>query len=626
VSTEVSDRGVYEIAAVLPQTEPRVRSLIDVFADSVSLWGGRVAVDDGDAVLSYRELWEVAEGFAERLRALGIGPGDRVGVRVSSGTAELYVAILGILAAGAAYVPVDAEDPPARAETVWLISDACAVVEDGLKVTKVTEGSGGGRDLDADDDAWVIFTSGSTGAPKGVAVTHRSAAAFVDAEARLWSVDPSDRVLAGLSVGFDASCEELWLAWRNGAALVPAPRALVRAGAEFGSWLRDHRVTVVSTVPTLAAMWDESALADVRLLILGGECCPESLAWRLAHDREVWNTYGPTEATVVSTAARLRVGEPVTIGWPLDGWQVVVVDALGVPVPFGEAGELVIGGIGLGRYLDPVLDDERFAAIVALGWERAYRTGDFVRETIDGLAFVGRRDDQIKLGGRRLELGEVDSQLLAVPGVRAAAAAVREAAGGNRVLVGYVVGDVEPEQVRARLAERLADAIVPLIVVVDSIPTRTSGKADRDALPWPPPSRSGLAGSRQDGGAPLSATAAWLAERWVDQLGPLPIDAESDFFELGGSSLAVAAASPQSRSRTCTHTGDSLSLPRDSSRSVARATRRRLRRRRRAFAGARRSSPASLRCSPSRHRSGSSASSRSPTGATVPDPRSAGAG
>ena len=152
----------------------------------------------------------------------------------------------------------------------------------------------------------MIFTSGSTGAPKGVAVSHRSAAAFVDAEARLWTIDREDRVLAGLSVGFDASCEEIWLAWRHGAALVPAPRSIVRAGSELGPWLAQRGVTVVSTVPTLAAMWDEASLAGVRLLILGGEACPEPLAWRLAAGREVWNTYGPTEATVVSTAARIH--------------------------------------------------------------------------------------------------------------------------------------------------------------------------------------------------------------------------------------------------------------------------------------------------------------------------------
>ena len=176
----------------------------------------------------------------------------------------------------------------------------------------------------------MIFTSGSTGTPKGVAVQHRSAAAFVDAEARLFLQDdpvgPQDRVLAGLSVAFDASCEEMWLAWRHGACLVPAPRALVRTGMDLGPWLISHGITVVSTVPTLAALWPVESLESVRLLIFGGEACPPDLAERLAVDgREVWNTYGPTEATVVACAARLGIPGPVRIGLPLDGWDLAVV-------------------------------------------------------------------------------------------------------------------------------------------------------------------------------------------------------------------------------------------------------------------------------------------------------------
>ena len=189
------------------------------------------------------------------------------------------------------------------------------------------------------DDAWIIFTSGSTGTPKGVAVTHRSAAAFVDAEARMFLQDnpigPGDRVLAGLSVAFDASCEEMWLAWRHGACLVPAPRSLVRSGMDLGPWLVSRDITVVSTVPTLAALWPAEALEAVRLLIFGGEACPPELAERLAVEgREVWNTYGPTEATVVACAARLDGAAPVSIGLPLPGWDLAVVDKEASPVSY----------------------------------------------------------------------------------------------------------------------------------------------------------------------------------------------------------------------------------------------------------------------------------------------------
>ncbi len=271
-------------------------------------------------------------------------------------------------------MPVDFDDPPARAAHAWEAADVCAILEDGLELVSLRPGRGAGRPLSPDDDAWVIFTSGSTGQPKGVAVSHRAATAFVAAEARLWSVGPDDRVLAGLSVAFDASCEEIWLAWANGAALLPAPRTLVRSGADLGPWIAERRVSVVSTVPTLAALWDEDVLSGVRLLILGGEALPNELAWRLAATREVWNTYGPTEATVVSTAARVRVGAPVVIGWPLDGWTVAVVADDGSPVAYGEPGELLIGGAGLGRYLDPELDAERYARERAR-WVSSVHTG-----------------------------------------------------------------------------------------------------------------------------------------------------------------------------------------------------------------------------------------------------------
>ncbi|KIM17679.1 amino acid adenylation protein, partial [Rhodococcus erythropolis] len=222
------------------------------------------------------------------------------------------------------------------------------------------------REPEPEDDAWIIFTSGSTGTPKGVAVTHLNAAAFVDAEARMFLQDepigPGDRVLAGLSVAFDASCEEMWLAWRHGACLVPAPRSLVRSGMDLGPWLVSRDVSIVSTVPTLASLWPAEALEAVRLLIFGGEACPPELAERLAVEgREVWNTYGPTEATVVACGALMDGKSPVSIGLPLDGWDLAVVDAQSNPVAVGEVGELVIGGVGLARYLDPAKDAEKYA-------------------------------------------------------------------------------------------------------------------------------------------------------------------------------------------------------------------------------------------------------------------------
>lgn len=521
------------------------RTLLDVLRTTAARHPDAPALDTGDRVLTYRELCAEAHARALRLAEAGIGPGDRVGVRVASGTADLYLAILATLACGAAYVPVDADDPEDRAVTVFREAAVCHVLGAKPGLTELVPATGAGRAPTHEDDAWIIFTSGSTGAPKGVAVSHRSAAAFVDAEADLFlrarPLAPGDRVLAGLSVAFDASCEEMWLAWRSGACLVPAERALVRAGHELGPWLEARAITAVSTVPTLLAMWPEDALRRVRLLILGGEACPPGLVERFARPgREMWNTYGPTETTVVACAALLRPGQPVRIGLPLAGWELAVVDESGDPVPYGEQGELVIAGAGTARYLDPVKDADRFRPCPALATPRAYRSGDLVRADPEGLVFLGRADDQVKLGGRRVELGEIDAALLALPGVRAAAAAVQNTASGAQVLVGYVVPEpgfhtFQADKARELLSAALPAPLVPVLAEVADLPTKASGKADRKALPWPVP----LAGGGQDTAPALHGTAARLADVWEQLLGLRP-GPHSDFVQLGGTSLTAA--------------------------------------------------------------------------------------
>jgi non-ribosomal peptide synthetase-like protein len=535
---------------LLSSAAPSPRTLIDIVYATAARYPDAPAIDDGTVQLTYGELIGDMEASVEWLAARGIGRGDRIGIRMPSGSYALYAAILATLAAGAAYVPVDADDPDERAASVFGAADVVAVItEAGL-----LRGPGSSRGWRATapmtrDDAWIIFTSGSTGTPKGVAVTHRSAAAFVDAEAQTFLRDgpigPGDRVLGGLSVAFDASCEEMWLAWRHGACLVPAPRSLVRSGMDLGPWLVTRDVTVVSTVPALAALWPAEALEAVRLLIFGGEACPAELAGRLAVDgREVWNTYGPTEATVVACAARLDGGGPISIGLPLPGTDLAVVDGDGCPVGYGEVGELVIGGVGLARYLDQDKDAEKYAPLPTLGWARAYRSGDLVRLEPEGLYFCGRGDDQVKVGGRRIELGEVDAALVGLPGVGGAAAAVRQTATGTPVLVGYLVStdpSFDLHAARRRLAEQLPAALVPRLVRIEELPTRTSGKVDRDALPWPPPGDSApVAGFDASADAELGGTTGWLAGLWRDLLGSAVDGPEADFFALGGGSLAAA--------------------------------------------------------------------------------------
>ncbi len=541
------------------------RTLVDVFLTTVADNPDEPALDNGASMLTYADFADEAQAVAASLADVGVGPGDKVGVRISSGTVDLYVAILGVLLAGAAYVPVDADDPDERADLVFGEARVAAVVGNDLTLTvpgprasgSVVPQAGPGAttaptEPSLDDDAWVIFTSGSTGTPKGVAVSHRSAAAFVDAEADLFLTDapigPGDRVMAGLSVAFDASCEEMWLAWRNGACLVPAPRSLVRSGMDLGPWLVANDITVVSTVPTLVSLWPTDALADVRLLILGGEACPPEIGTRFATEaREVWNTYGPTEATVVACGARVHAGEQVRIGLPLAGWDLAVVDASGVPVGEGEVGELIIGGVGLARYLDPAKDAEKYAPMPTLGWQRAYRSGDLVRNEAAGLIFQGRADDQVKVGGRRIELGEIDSALQALPGVNGAAAAVRATASGTNLLVGYLAVETgfDADAAQASLRADLPAALVPRLAIVPELPTRTSGKVDRDALPWPLP----VEDSAEEFTQILSEPQMWLRGEWEDVLGSRVQTLGDDFFSLGGGSLTAAQMVSRLRTR-----------------------------------------------------------------------------
>ncbi|TFD29273.1 Pls/PosA family non-ribosomal peptide synthetase [Cryobacterium lyxosi] len=560
------DSGHTQAVLVAGHRAKPARTLVDILSQTAAKYPDALALEDAVGTISYRGMLQRVQAQANALSLAGVRRGDTVGIRIASGTRDLYVSILATLFVGAAYVPVDADDPEERARLVFAEAHVVGIIGEssffapraGLDLQSLRGRPVPPHDDPAlvlpnesiptpGDDAWIIFTSGSTGLPKGVAVTHRSAAAFVDAEAGLFLRDEpigtSDRVLAGLSVAFDASCEEMWLAWRNGACLVPAPRSLVRSGADLGPWLIAHGITVVSTVPTLAALWPEESLEAVRLLIFGGEACPPELVARInARGREVWNTYGPTEATVVACGALVDgVGE-MRIGLPLDGWDLAVVDAHGNRVAEGETGELIIGGVGLARYLDAEKDAEKYAPHDELGWQRAYRSGDLVRFDRAGLVFAGRADDQVKLGGRRIELGEVDAALGALDGVAGGAAVVQTTPAGNHILVGYIAlatagTPFDRQAALARLREELPAALVPLLAIVDALPTRTSGKVDRAALPWPLPASQ--PGSDDDAGV-LSPTAAWLAEAWASILGVPVTGPDDDFFAQGGGSLSAA--------------------------------------------------------------------------------------
>src|ERR1035437_6597064 len=527
------------------------RTLIDIFRATVEQYPLQPAIRDRDETLTYVRVAERVEALATTLRDQGIGPGRRIGIRMTSGKANVYIGILAILFAGGAYVPVDREDSEERARTVFDTADVYGILDDQgfqLRRTPLANTS----DLTIDGDAWVIFTSGSTGTPKGVAITHRSAAALVDGEARTLlshsPLGPGDAVMAGLSVSFDASVEEMWLAWRSGACLVPFSRDEMRSGPDLAPLIVARAITALSTVPSLALGLSEGDLSPIRLLILGGESCSEELANRLmTPGREVWNTYGPTEATVIATAKLLCSGEPVTIGFPIPGTWVSVVDDNDYPVAAGESGQLVIAGAGLGRYLNESSTNSSYRPVKLLGWDRAYFTGDFVEMSTEGLRFIGRRDDQVKISGRRIELGEVEAVAASIRGVRSACAVIRADVRGEKRLVCYVIADSEfhEGQVHQELVRRLPAGIVPTLGVVESFPLKNSGKVDRNALPWPLENKRAMERFEDP-------DVDFVALAWREVLGPVPLHAQTNFFSAGGTSMGPARLVVMLRSRYAT--------------------------------------------------------------------------
>ena len=560
------DRGLRADGAAVDRVD---RTLVSVFRDAVASHGTRSAVESAQGALTYQQLDARSDAVAIRLIRGGVRVGDLVGLWVPR-SAAMYVGLLGILKAGAGYVPCDAESPPGRAAEVlhdagvvaivstesligntdrsaarWelLLSEAldggldAGTTDVGSFVAGVDLGLGLARSTDI---AYVIYTSGSSGRPKGVVLSHRNVLAFIDAEAEVFDVTWRDRVWQGFSVAFDASVEELWLAWCNGATLVCATQDQVRSGPDLPEALRSAGVTVLSCVPTLLSMAGGD-IPGVRLLILGGEVCPPELARRWCRPgRRVFNTYGPTETTVVATACELSVGKPVRIGTPLPSYLTWVVNKSLELVPDGTAGELLIGGPAVSQgYLGrPELTAEKFIVPPWGGQERVYRSGDLVRVDDDGyLEFLGRIDDQVKLRGHRIELGEVDDALHGLDAVATAATALRSVDGFD-VLVAYVCvrsGSVwDEDTARQRLSERLPGYMVPgRFVLIDAFPRLTSGKIDRKSLP-DPPSPCLLTNPNNE----LSGRERQVQDLWMKVLGR-HVEETTNFFLVGGDSLAA---------------------------------------------------------------------------------------
>ncbi|HLE83371.1 MAG TPA: non-ribosomal peptide synthetase, partial [Thermoanaerobaculia bacterium] len=567
----------------------RESSVPELFAEVAARRPEAVAMRQGERSWSYGELASRAGRLARRLRAHpGWGGPETVVALLTGRSPETAVGALGVVTAGGAYLPVDPDYPAERIAHMLEDSGAVAVVAREDLRERLPEGGPPILVLDAAEavkeaaesadelrrpDGWqperlayVIYTSGSTGKPKGVELTHRGLANLVAWHRRAYSVAAGDRTTLLSGPGFDASVWELWPVLAAGGALHVPPEELRSAPEELLAWFAAEGITIAFLATPLAeaaldAIRSRGAPEGLRLraLLTGGDRLhrppPEGLPFAVV------NHYGPTEATVVTTAGAVGPDSrtPPPIGRPIAGMRVYLLGRDLEPVPAGVPGELFVGGDGLARgYLArPALTAAAFVpdpfaapAGAAPGARqllsggapgaRLYRTGDLARWLLGGeVEFLGRIDGQVKLRGFRIELGEIESVLAAHPAVAQAAVAVREDRPENRRLVAYVVpadgAALAPAALRVHLAGRLPDYMMPAAyVALAELPLTPNGKIDRAALPAPEEEASAVAREREAPRGPLEELVAGVL---AEVLGVSAVGADDDFFELGGHSL-----------------------------------------------------------------------------------------
>lgn len=562
--------GEHERLSRAPEPGPRAAetTLPALVARQVAARPHKTAVAGADTSLTYAELDRLSDTVAARLTTRGIRPGDRVAVCLER-SPLLVTTLLGVLKAGAAYVPLDPAYPAQRLR--HCIADAgagalvCAKDTADTLFGPGTDGPGppvldiealtapGERTPPAAHPgepaapAYVIYTSGSTGRPRGVAVPHRAVANTLLACLDRHPFTADDVWLQLTSPGFDVAAFEQFMPLVSGATLVYADDATRADGPALTRTLRTAGVTVMVTVPSLLRALDRPDLAGVRVLLVAGEPADVHDTRHFAGDRVVVNGYGPTEAAILATTHRADPADHrarVPVGTALPGTAAHVVDRHGRLAATGVPGELWLSGAGLGDgYLgDPERTAESFTTRPALtGAGRCYRTGDRVRRLSDGsIDYLGRLDHQIKLRGFRIELGEIEAALAEHPGVREAVAVLLGDTAAAELAVGYV-GTAAPRDARAHLARLLPAHMVPrLAVPVPAIPTGSHGKADRPAL------AAHLAARRQrphpaDGApdGPANGAERRLLALWEDVLGGPAGSPDEDFFAQGGHSLRV---------------------------------------------------------------------------------------
>ncbi|MCY9685313.1 amino acid adenylation domain-containing protein [Paenibacillus apiarius] len=545
---------------------PEEASIPSLFEQQAAKTPNHPAVVCAEQRLTYQELEEQTNRIAQWLRAHGVTAEERVGVLMNR-SPQLIAGLLGILKAGAAYVPIDPILPKERMEAMIrdsgmqvMLTDAAYV--DTLSDFKETslchslcvddhESLSGyssepvGVEIKPSGSAYVIYTSGTTGTPKGVVVEHRNVVNFISGMIRELPFGTHDSMLCITTVSFDIFAAESWVPLSCGMQIVLASKEAQQDPAVLAELLAQHPVQMAQMTPSrlMLLLGDARSAAQLRnmeTLLVGGEAFPSTLYRQLREhtDAELYNMYGPTETTVWSTFDRLEGDERIAIGRPMANTQVYVVNESLQPQPIGVAGELCIGGAGVARgyWARPQLTAEKFVDSPFVSGERLYRTGDLARWLPDGrLEHLGRIDHQVKIRGYRIELGEIEARLLHIPGVSEAVVTAAEMDDHTHELRAYVTGDrlLAAAELRAALAASLPSYMMPAhFMQLEELPLTPNGKVDRRALPKP--SGSGAAAGYT---APRTDVEAKLALLWQEVLGASRVGIHDNFFELGGHSL-----------------------------------------------------------------------------------------
>ncbi len=539
---------------------PQDKTLVDLFEEQVNKTPDNIALVFEEQSLTYQELNQKANQLAHFLHQnYQIKPDTLIGICIER-SLDMATALLAVLKAGAAYVPIDSNYPEERIKYILENSKISLLLTQSFINDKLSgffsEFSGQLINLDRlnfesfpchnlalqskpNDLAYVIYTSGSTGQPKGVMVEHKGLCNLALVEIETFDVHPSSRVLQFASFSFDAFIWEVLMAWGGGATLYLGNKDNLMPGLPLVERLRDDAITHITLPPSALAVLPWENLPSLQTIIVAGEACSPELVKKWSQGRNFFNGYGPTEGSVCATIAKYTsFEEKITIGRPIPNVQVYILDSHLQPVSIGVPGELHIGGAGLARgYLDrPDLTAEKFIEVNLLGKiERIYKTGDLAKWQNDGnIEFLGRIDHQIKLRGFRIELGEIEAVLLKHPAIKEVIVNLHKTE-NNQQLVAYVTGELIDDlsqQLKQHLKTHLPDYMIPSqIIRLDEFPLTPNGKIDRQALPHPNHESQSLYE------APRNNIEQQLTEIWSLIVECEKISIHDNFFDLGGHSI-----------------------------------------------------------------------------------------